>query len=320
MRRFLLITALFLAATFHGYGQGVRDVVINELLVRNIDNFEDDYGHRVSWIEFHNTGHSSVNLASCYISISSGGETITYLIPKGDPRTVIAPQGYAVYFCEGTETKGTFHTNFTLSMGLPQDSVVDKEIRLTLLEANGKDTVNSITYNLKDQRDDVSIGRLKQSDDSYIFTVLPTTTPLATNDDLNVLPNHEIFRQADPIGYGMAILAMVVVLVSLACLYLVFRTIGRVNVAIARRRHLKELLAERRQLHAKYHADAVSKPDKKDVMLSGELAAAIGIALQMYENDMHDYESTVLTINRVQKVYSPWSSKLYGMTPPPVRK
>lgn len=320
MKRFLLITAILLTAAFHGYGQGVRDLVINELLVRNIDNFEDDYGHRVSWVEFHNTGYSSADLASCYISIASGGETITYRIPKGDPRTTVAPQGYIVFFCEGTDTKGTFHTNFTLSMGLPADSAANKEIRLTLLEANGKDTVNSVTYNLKDQRDDVAIGRLQQADGTYAFVPLATTTPLATNENLDVLPAHEIFRQTDPIGYGMALTAMAVVLTALLCLYLIFRTVGRLNVVFARRRHLKELLAERRQHHHARHAAEPSKLDKKDVMLPGEIAAAIGMALQMYENDMHDHESAVLTINRVQKVYSPWSSKLYGLTPPPMRK
>jgi hypothetical protein len=41
--------------------------------------------------------------------------------------------------------------------------------------------------------------------------------------------------------------------------------------------------------------------------------AAIAMALYMYFNEMHDEESDVITVKRVSKTYSPWSSKLYSM-------
>ncbi|MDE5858752.1 MAG: OadG family protein, partial [Muribaculaceae bacterium] len=45
---------------------------------------------------------------------------------------------------------------------------------------------------------------------------------------------------------------------------------------------------------------------------SGEVIAAIGLALRDHF-EAHDQESTVLTINKVRRSYSPWSSKIYGM-------
>jgi hypothetical protein len=33
----------------------------------------------------------------------------------------------------------------------------------------------------------------------------------------------------------------------------------------------------------------------------------------MYFNEMHDEESDIITVKRVSKTYSPWSSKLYNM-------
>ncbi len=45
--------------------------------------------------------------------------------------------------------------------------------------------------------------------------------------------------------------------------------------------------------------------------IEGNVTAAIGLALHMYFNEMHDEESGVVTIKRVQKAYSPWSSKIY---------
>jgi glutaconyl-CoA/methylmalonyl-CoA decarboxylase subunit delta len=47
--------------------------------------------------------------------------------------------------------------------------------------------------------------------------------------------------------------------------------------------------------------------------IPGEVTAAIAVALYLYKNETHDIESGVITIKRVSKIYSPWSSKLYHM-------
>jgi Na+-transporting methylmalonyl-CoA/oxaloacetate decarboxylase gamma subunit len=47
--------------------------------------------------------------------------------------------------------------------------------------------------------------------------------------------------------------------------------------------------------------------------ISGETNAAIALALHLYMNELHDQESNVMTITKVSKRYSPWSSKIYGL-------
>lgn len=47
--------------------------------------------------------------------------------------------------------------------------------------------------------------------------------------------------------------------------------------------------------------------------VSGEVNAAIATALMIYLNEQHDEESNVITIKRVARIYSPWSSKIYGL-------
>ncbi len=49
-----------------------------------------------------------------------------------------------------------------------------------------------------------------------------------------------------------------------------------------------------------------------DLHISGETAAAIAMAIYLCR-DLHDDESNVLTIKKISKVYSPWSSKIYGI-------
>lgn len=61
-------------------------------------------------------------------------------------------------------------------------------------------------------------------------------------------------------------------------------------------------------------------PDKKikeispkiNQQFTGEIAAAISVAIHMYLNAQHDNENAVLTIKQVRKMYSPWSSKIYS--------
>lgn len=47
--------------------------------------------------------------------------------------------------------------------------------------------------------------------------------------------------------------------------------------------------------------------------LSGEVNAAIVMALYLYTEEIHDQEDPVITMIRVSRTYSPWSSKIYGL-------
>lgn len=58
-----------------------------------------------------------------------------------------------------------------------------------------------------------------------------------------------------------------------------------------------------------------TKKDNKEK----EVAAAISLALHLHLEDFHDYEKTMLTIQRVIRPYSPWSSKIYGLRQYPRR-
>jgi hypothetical protein len=54
-----------------------------------------------------------------------------------------------------------------------------------------------------------------------------------------------------------------------------------------------------------------SKQFKNDV--HEEEAAAIALAIHMYQSEVHDKESFTITLKKVSKIYSPWSSKIYTL-------
>ena len=92
-----------------------------------------------------------------------------------------------------------------------------------------------------------------------------------------------------------------IVFLSLLIIYLFFRY-GLTYILNFRLRHLAR----------KQGLDPVAV-ESSQTNLSGEVNAAIGMALYLYQNELHDEESGVITIKRVSKTYSPWSSKLYSM-------
>jgi glutaconyl-CoA/methylmalonyl-CoA decarboxylase subunit delta len=78
-------------------------------------------------------------------------------------------------------------------------------------------------------------------------------------------------------------------------------------------------LLHNKTVNALKNNDTKAANDSKSSIVSnqnegGAEIAAIGMALHLYLNDSaHDDESNVITIKRIQRRYSPWSSKIYSM-------
>lgn len=103
-------------------------------------------------------------------------------------------------------------------------------------------------------------------------------------------------------GYTVTIVGFSIVFFSLTLLVLVFLRLPKiVNI------NLKKMFRKRT------NETATEKSDD-DYIVEGNVTAAISLALHLYFDEMHDEESNVVTIKRVRKAYSPWSSKIYSVT------
>lgn len=67
-------------------------------------------------------------------------------------------------------------------------------------------------------------------------------------------------------------------------------------------------------------AAATTEPALDHAISDQEIAAAIITALKLYKSALHDQESEMLTINRITRAYSPWNSKIHGLTQVPEKK
>lgn len=106
------------------------------------------------------------------------------------------------------------------------------------------------------------------------------------------------FVRLDPYGFGMALMAMLVVIAVLAFTATIFQNIDNLIL-----------------FALKISSKRKKKTAEPEIITStsGEEAAAIALALHMYISDQHDSESLRLTLNRISRTYSPWSSKIYGI-------
>ncbi len=293
----LLSLALMLGLTSCGEQKSNTKLILNEVLIENESNFQDDYGVHSAWIEVFNKSYTSTDLAGFQIRMSNqAGDTACYSIPKGDVLTLVKPRQHALFWADGQPNRGTFHTNFTL------DGNTDTWIGLY---DSGKKLIDQIIISANTLQANQSYAR--ESDASEAWEVKGAdenkyVTPSTNNKTLSGNAKMEKFQDHDGSGIGMSITAMGVVFCGLLLLYICFRFIGKASVSMSRRRAMKS-------------KDITCTEEAKEKKLGeapGEVFAAIAMAMHESQN-MHDVEETVLTINRVKRSYSPWSSKIYTL-------
>ncbi|MDD2798549.1 MAG: OadG family transporter subunit [Bacteroidales bacterium] len=317
----ILLVGLFLFV-FSATAQRATQLRINEVMVKNMNNFQDDYGIQSPWIEIFNSAYATVNIGGCYLS-NDVANLKKYMIPKGDVLTKIKPRQHTLFWADNEPTRGTFHLNFTL------DTV--KVNTLYLVDSNGKDIIDSIFVKWNGDAN-TSFGRCADGKDfvkndstgelesawKTLSVITPSTNNTITTDKEHQavlqkqFPNgignaimstgaaNEKFETNDPLGVGMSATAMFVVFIGLVILFLMFKLIGYISIQLKQRRMMKSGI------------DSTKAQELLDNE-SGEIYAAIAMALYAVENEDHDWEDTVLTINKVAKTYSPWSSKIYGL-------
>ena len=297
----LLSLALMLGLTSCGEQKSNTKLILNEVLIENESNFQDDYGVHSAWIEVFNQSYSSANLAGYRLKVSNHqGDTASYFIPKGDVLTLVKPRQHSLFWADGQPNRGTFHTNFILN------GTTDTWIGLY---DSGDKLVDQITIPANTLKADESYARVSDasedwevkgaSEDKYV-------TPSTNNQTQDSNAKMEKFKQHDSVGVGMAITAMSVVFSGLLLLYISFRLIGKASVSVSRRRAMK----------TKEVTSVEEAKEKKLGEAPGEVFAAIAMAMHESQN-MHDEEETVLTITRVKRSYSPWSSKIYTLRETP---
>ena len=280
-------------------------LVLNEVLITNEGNYQDDYGLHSAWIEILNRSYGSADLAGCYLKCSSQpGDTVSYFIPKGDVLTLVKPRQHSLFWADGEARRGTFHTNFTLN---PETQ------NWIGLYDSGRNLLDQITIPAGVLQANQSYARISDAAEKWEVkdgSAEKYVTPSTNNKTIDSNAKMEKFEEHDSDGIGMSISAMSVVFCGLILLFIAFKIVGRVSVSLSKRNAMK----------AKGITDKQEAKEKKLGEAPGEIFAAIAMAMYEMQSDVHDVEDTVLTITRVKRSYSPWSSKIYTLRETPQKK
>ncbi len=94
-------------------------------------------------------------------------------------------------------------------------------------------------------------------------------------------------------GWTILVIGMLVVYLSLLLLFAVFEYVLPRVLKLARKKPV------------------VPQTVKMEVYTSGEQMAAVSAVVYLYLEETHDEENAIVTISKVSKSYSPWSSKIY---------
>ncbi|MFO8087472.1 MAG: OadG family protein [Bacteroidales bacterium] len=101
----------------------------------------------------------------------------------------------------------------------------------------------------------------------------------------------------------VALVGYVIVFSALVLLFLVFRNLPKlIKLNLRSKLKAKKRLKGEPEDTQQEHFDT-----------PGEVNAAIGAAIYLYFNELHDDESNIITMEKISKRYSPWSSKIYGL-------
>lgn len=302
MKKIFIIAAIALVAGCASLSAQSRKAVrLNEVMVENNSSIIDDYGERHGWIELFNSNFAPVQISSMYLS-NDPEQPKMYPVPLGDVNTRIEKRQHVVFFTDGEPNKGTFHTNFVLTPG--------QENWVGLYDADGSlidEIIVPATLTA-----DCTFARTSDGEGEWSIRtgegnnyITPSSANIIKDSNSRV----EMFAEIDENGFGMTIMAMCIVFSALLMLCLSFYAIGTIGKRMSRSNKIKSSGAD----HKDKEVRAATGHD------SGEEIAAIVMALHEHFN-AHDAENTILTINKVKRAYSPWSSKIYGLREVPAHE
>lgn len=312
----LLLSSVLLTATSAMYGQGAKNIVINEVLTNNTASIQDEFGEHQAWIELENVSFTTYNIRGMYLTTDrsvldpdmSVPERIKRMsiIPSGDERTSVGGRQHIVFFCNSNPAQGKLHLSLNVPMSEP--------VWVALYNGNAVELIDSVTVPALNA--DESYAR---QGDKWVVKSAKNVTPGIENFIKTDESKDAKLKREDPHGFGITLLAMGIVFTCLAVLFVFFTLFGLLM------RHLETAKKVANQHPIKPITKTVEKTaeigHKTGVIMQDGLKskgidkevyiAVIGMALKQYEDDVHDVESGIITIK--QKTSS-WNDEFLQMT------
>ncbi len=304
MKKISLALFAVLVSSLSVFGQGARNIKINEVMTSNTASIVDEFGRYNAWIELSNIAYSSYNVRGMYITTDRRvlDKSLTVpqriammsVIPNGDERTLLSARKHLILYFNGNPADGMQH--------LTAKAQAEKALWVALYDGNAVDIIDSVS--VPALAPNLSYARVKDGAAKWTVKTADEVTPGSNNYIHTGETKIAKLKREDPHGFGIAILSMGIVFSCLALLYVFFRLLGLfmshkqtikkaknippVNVAVK----AGEKLAE-----TGHKTKVILKDGMKTGGIDKEVyIAVISMALKQYQDDVHDIESNIITI------------------------
>ena len=312
----LLLSGILLAGSSVMFGQGAKNIRLNEVLTNNTASIQDEYGQREAWIELENTSFTTYNIRGMYLTTDrsvldpqmSVPERIKRMsvIPSGDPRTQIGGRQHLVFFGNSNPAQGKLHLSLPIPMSEP--------VWIGFYNGNAVELIDSVT--VPALAADQSYAR---HGNEWSIKKAENVTPGIENFIKTDETKDAKLKREDPHGFGITLLAMGIVFFCLAVLFVFFWLFGLVmrNIETAKKvantQPIKTVTKTVEVTHDIAHATGnILQDGLKTKGIDKEVyIAVISMALKQYLDDVHDVESGVITIKNRQTT---WSDEYAQMT------
>lgn len=304
MKKKSLLLFLVSVLVTSAFGQGARNIRINEVLIKNTASIQDEFGEKKAWLELVNTSFSTYNVRGMYITTDrrvlnknlTVPERIAMMscIPNGDERTVMSARKHLIFYLNSNPAKGSFHLSETTNS--------DKPTWIALYDGNAIDIIDSVSIPVLEENQ--SYARIKDGAKEWNKKSAENVTPCIENYiHLNETKIAKLKRE-DPYGIGITVLSMGIVFFCLALLYVFFRVLG---IFMTHKQAIKKAgKIQPIKVAVKTGEKIVETGHKTNVILKDGLQskgidkeiyiAVISMALKQYQDDVHDIESNIITI------------------------
>jgi Na+-transporting methylmalonyl-CoA/oxaloacetate decarboxylase gamma subunit len=297
----ILLSGLLLMSASAMFGQGAKNIRINEVLTNNTASIQDEYGQREAWIELENTSFTTYNVRGMYFTTDrtvldpnmSVPERIKRMsvIPNGDPRTQIGGRQHLVFYCNSNPTQGKLHLSLNIPMSEP--------LWIGFYNGNATELIDSVS--IPALAADQSYAR---HDNKWVVKSAENVTPGIENFIKTDETKDAKLKREDPHGFGITLLAMGIVFFCLALLFVFFWIFGLImrHIETAKKvaevQPIKAVTKTVEVTHDIAHATGnILQDGLKTKGIDKEVyIAVISMALKQYQDDVHDVESGIITI------------------------
>ncbi|MDO5446826.1 MAG: OadG family protein [Prevotellaceae bacterium] len=298
MRKIVLSLAVMLSSASMMFGQGANNIKINEVMTNNTENYLDEYGNHLPWVELVNNSFTTYNIRGMFITTDRAvldeemsvpeRMKLMSIIPNGFAATSLSGRSHLLLFLNSAPEKGPRHLSATAQPG--------QELWIALYDGNAKTLIDSVT--VKPLGANQSYARLpKDGIGKWNVAKAEKVTPECNNQTKSELSNIAKWKEKDPHGYLLSVQAMSITFIALILLFIFMKLFGMFAIKLKQKKS-----AAKQTIQTTNNTPApASKTNEKEIMM-----AVIAMALDEYENDVHDNESGVITI---QKKQTSWNSK-----------